>query len=171
MAVLGSKGLRVPVDYCVFVGGVSLAGRVTKFEHPDLEWATEIANLAGILGSTTIRLDLKELKAKLGLKDVNRTMMALFGREKDIPIVIRAAARAVDDSVDPLKITLMGKVNKLSSGAWEPGKAADQSYEIDLDYYKYEDNGEVVYEIDKFNGVLIVDGVDIWRDMRAALGQ
>lgn len=171
MALLGSKGLRVPVDYCVFVGGVSLAGRVAKFEHPDLEWATETANLAGVLGSTTIRMDLKELKAKIGLKDVNRTMMALFGREKNTPIVLRAAARSVDDTVDPLKITLIGKFIKLSSGAWEPGKAADQAYEIDLDYYKYEDNGEVAFEVDKMNNILIVDGVDINADTRSAMGQ
>lgn len=167
----GSKGLRVPVDFCVFVGGVSLAGRVAKFEHPELEWTTESANLAGVLGSTTIRLDLKELKAKLTLKDVNATLMALWGREDNTPLVIRAAAKALDDSVDPLKITLIPKINKLSSGAWEPGKAAEQTYEFDLDYYKYEDNGNTTYEIDKMNNRLIVDGVDIWADMRAAIGQ
>lgn len=170
MALLGSRGLRSPVDFCVFVGGISLAGRVSKFEHPDLEWTTETINLAGVLGSTTIRLDLKELKAKLSLKDVNATLMAMFGRESNTPIVIRAGARAQDDSVDPLKITLMGKTTKLASGAWEPGKPGEQAYEYDLDYYKYEDAGVTRFEIDKFNNVLKVDGVDLWSGMRAALG-
>lgn len=169
--LLGSKGLRVPVDFCVFVGGTSLAGRVAKFDHPDLEWTTESANLAGVLGSTTIHLDLKELKAKLTLKDINATLMGMFEREKNTPIVLRAAARSLNDSVDPLKITLIPKITKLASGTWEPGKAGEQSYEFDLDYYKYEDNGVTRFEVDKMNNILIVDGVDIWADMRSALGQ
>lgn len=171
MTALGSGGKRSLVDYCVFVGGVSLAGRVAKFEHPDLEWTTETANLAGVLGSTTVRLDLKELKAKLTLKDFNATLMALFGREKKTPIVIRAAARSQDDVVDPVKVTINGKITKIGSGAWEPGKDGEQTYEFDLDYYKVEDNGVTLFEIDKMNNILIVDGVDIWADMRSALGQ
>lgn len=171
MAILqGSKGLRVPVDFCVFAG-LSLAGRVVDFKHPDLEFKTDNANLAGVLGETSIPLDLAALKSEMTLKDVNRTMMGRFGKSTNIPIVIRAAAADLNDTVSALKITLGGRVNKLESGTWKPGDAATQKYSIDLDYYKYEDDGETLFEIDKVNNVLIVDGVDLWKDKRAAMGQ
>ncbi len=171
MAVLGSKGLRIPVDFCVFVGGLTQAGRVASFKHPDIEIKTDTANLAGVLGEVSIPLDLAALKAELELKDVNRALMGRLGRAADTPLVIRAAARALDDSVDPLKITINGRFTKLESGAWKPGEAATQKYSVDLDYYRYEDGGAVVYEIDKLNNVFVVDGTDIWAGVRSALGQ
>ncbi|MBC7952244.1 MAG: phage major tail tube protein [Rhodospirillaceae bacterium] len=169
--VMGSKGLRVPVDFNVFIGGISQAGRVQSFKHPDIEFKTDDANLAGVLGEVSIPLDLKAMKCELVLKDVNRTLMGRLGKTDNTPLVIRAAARSLDDTVDSLKITINGRFNKLESGEWKPGEAATQKYAIDLDYYKYEDGGEVVYEIDKLNNVLIVDGTDLWQGMRAALGQ
>lgn len=169
MAILGTKGLRVPVDFCVFVGQ-SLAGRVVSFKHPDIEFKTDTSNLAGMLGEIGIPLDLSALKAEMTLKDVNRTMMGRVGKTDNTPIVIRAAARALDDTISPLKITINGRVNKMESGEWKPGDAPTQKYSIDLDYYKYEDDGVTVYEIDKFNNTLIVGGTDLWQDIRAAMG-
>lgn len=168
---MGLKDRRDLKDYVVFIGGGHLAGRVKEVKLPDLEFDTETETLAGVLGTLTIPTKLKELSAELTLKDINTTVMSMFGqRGSRTPIVIRAAARDQSDAVSRIKVTMHGEVNKLESGTWKPGDNGEQKFKIDLHHYRFEDAGTVIHEVDLFNYILIVNGTDLMAAQKAAIG-
>lgn len=82
----------------------------------------------------------------------------------------RGSVENYDGSVQAVKITMQGKIMKIEPGAWQPGGIANHTYTVSLTYYKYEQDGTVIHEIDVPNMVRKINGTDLLEQRRAALG-
>ncbi len=69
-----------------------------------------------------------------------------------------------------LKIFVKGLAKKLEGGKAEVGATMDIPQEFEVIYYKKSLNGEELIEIDKFNYVYKVNGVDQLKQVRENLG-
>lgn len=70
-----------------------------------------------------------------------------------------------------LKIVCRGLAKNLNNGSLEVGESADAEIQMNLDYYKVEDNKDgVLIEIDRFNNVYNINDVDYYSDIINLLG-
>lgn len=110
----------------------------------------------------------------LSLKFQGLSKHVKFSQGKVVNLVIKAVLGGVndethDDEIQVLTISCKGRVKKRSGG--ELGRATKNEPEVELalTYYKYEIDGEVITEIDKFNKITILDGEDIAARVKQAL--
>lgn len=84
--------------------------------------------------------------------------------------VFRGAFKGLGGKVTPVIATMRGMLKELDMGDWKPGDKAENKYAMALQYYKWEVDGRVMYEIDMVNCVRVIDGVDQMADVRSAIG-
>lgn len=60
-------------------------------------------------------------------------------------------------------------LKELDLGDWKAGEKAELKHSIAVTYYKLEIDGRVMYEIDPVACVRVINGVDQYAAMRAAL--
>lgn len=70
----------------------------------------------------------------------------------------------------PNRVLVRGQVTKNDLGKAEKGSSYEGQTEIEVTYIKLERNGKTLVELDKFNYIYVVSGVDYMQRIRAALG-
>lgn len=72
-------------------------------------------------------------------------------------------------SYSQLKITIKGRGKNYEMGGMEPMNTMDGSNTIEVHYLKYEIDGKEVLEIDKYNYIYKVNGVDLLAEVKSKL--
>ena len=62
-----------------------------------------------------------------------------------------------------------GRHQELDRGSWKPGDDNEIKVKTVCSYYREEVDGRVLLEIDMVRGIYVVDGVDRYAEIRAAL--
>ena len=70
----------------------------------------------------------------------------------------------------PIKIEARCLNKKTSMGAFKPNELMESESEFEITYLKITYDGNEVLELDKFNYILTINGVDYADDVRSALG-
>ena len=65
---------------------------------------------------------------------------------------------------------MAGTIRMITPDAWQPGQKAAKEYTVDCRYYRYEQDGEVIHEIDVVNMIRVINGTDRLAEIRAAIG-
>ena len=86
------------------------------------------------------------------------------------PLILRSAQEFVnpEDSTKSLKnrtITIRGMTKGINFGSLKKGGYGKPSVTKEVTYYKDVVDGDVVVEIDKFNGRAIIGGIDQTKDI------
>lgn len=120
----------------------------------------------GIVGSTTIQL---------GYVQFYGDNMQFFAPGTQ-HITIRGTVQTNDrdthgTSVSGVKIDFKGKPKTGAMGTLESGKAASNDITFEVTYVKITIDNNVLLELDKYNWVFIVNGVDYTAKIKAALGE
>lgn len=68
------------------------------------------------------------------------------------------------------KIVARGRTTTGDGGKMAAHSTYDSSITYELNYYKIMIDGKVLVEIDKFNYICVIDGIDYMKEIRAALG-
>jgi uncharacterized protein len=68
------------------------------------------------------------------------------------------------------RVSVRGKATKNDFGKASKGSAYDGSSEIEIEYIKVQRDGFTIVELDKYNYIYVVDGVDYMAELREALG-
>ena len=69
-----------------------------------------------------------------------------------------------------IKILLRGRPKEADLGKFDVGATTDSKTTLECDYIKIDIDGETKLELDKYNFICNVDGVDYLEDVRDALG-
>jgi P2 family phage contractile tail tube protein len=158
---LGDRGEK-------FIG----AGQV---EIPEISMLTTEVNMAGMAGKVNVPLT--------GQTDafavtVTAPVLTLQAVKAAIPTAQLITARMAIENYDaargtkriqPTVITMRGCQSALKPGSLEKGSAMDTSVSFEVDYLKITIDGQDVLEIDKWNNVYKVNGVDYLADVREAI--
>jgi len=159
-------------NFNLFLDGRGYAGNVDELKTPTLALAGEDFRGGGMDTSTFIELGQEKLEASFTLSGYQVETLKLWGVGPglSVPLTARGALEGKDGVVTPVVVWMTGTLRSIETPSWKAGERNGLPYAMELDYYKYEQDGVTIYEIDVLNMVRIVNGVDRLAAQRAALG-
>ncbi len=157
-------------NYNAFVDGIGYFGIVTEGSLPEVKLKTEAHRGAGMDGPVAQDMGTEALQSSLTFAEWKPEILKMIGTRQRF--VMRPAAMGEDDFVANTYIATMGgRITSNDVGnALKPGEDAPMKVMMEVDYYRLEKDGDVLFEIDVRNGKRTVGGVDQMADMRRAMG-
>ena len=148
-----------------------LAGITDEVTLPDFKEMSESLNLAGMGGeidSPSVG-NFESAQTEIPFSNISREMFRLV-MDDSVPLILRSAQEELDTGT--LKkgfigraITVKGMTKEVDYGKLKKGGYGEPKIIKEIVYYKDEYDGETVTEIDKFNNVYIVNGVNKMADI------
>lgn len=159
-------------QFSLFVDGRGYAGQVESLTPPKLVSKVEEFRAGGMPAPVSISMGMEKLEASFQLLSFDADLLSLFGIRAGnaTRFIVREALESFDGTVKTVVHTIGGRVRELDQGERTAGGKTNVTVMVDVVYYKLEHGSRTVQEIDLENSVHIVDGVDVLRDMRTALG-
>ncbi|PWK16063.1 phage major tail tube protein [Tumebacillus permanentifrigoris] len=163
------------INYSVYRNGTEFLG-TSDVTLPDLESLSETVKGAGIagevesptlghFGSMTVSLNWRTLDAP----------NFRLAQQKSHALDFRGSIQTYDTGAGEykpvgVKVSVRGTPKKTSLGKLEVGGTMDTSNELEVTYIKVLIDNKIVLELDKFNFICVIDGVDVLKDVREQLG-
>ena len=170
--------MKVPeklINYCVYKDSTDYIG-LADVTLPTLEAMTETVSGAGIAGevdSPTLG-HYSSMETVLNWRVLEKNNLALAA-PNGVQLDLRGAQQIYDSSsgkyaVRSVKIAILGVNKSTELGKFEPGTTTDTANTLETTYIKVDVDNETVLEIDKYNYICNIDGVDYMKEVREALG-
>lgn len=161
--------------FSVFRNGVERMG-VSDIELPNLESLTDTVSGAGIAGeidSPTIG-HYGSMRTTLNYRTLDLSMFKLAA-PKGHALDFRGAQQVYDSAASEYKlsqvrVSVRGIPVNVTPGSFETNASTSSSIEIECTYMMIMIEGVKVIEIDKYNYIAFIDGVDYLAAYRKALG-
>ena len=150
----------------ILVEGIGNVGTSSKAELPDVEFLT--VEKEGAMAKEEVIPLLKVMSAKITLSEYNpyayTAAKKQFGTSPTF--YIKGSMLQGDSSVQILA-TITGKVKKFQNPLPDRGKEVEQVLEIAVSAYSLEIGGSKKIDIDVDNLICVIDGEDIFSDLRS----
>lgn len=166
------------IDYSVFAKFDNKKEHVedtTSLQLPSMENLTDSIKGAGIMGEIDwpTLAQVGALTFAASFRNSNKKAALLYAPMLQ-EIEVRWVVDKYDSSNNKIGLTahkafLKGMPKKLDSGKIETNVAQEGSFEMEVVYYNHMIDGVSILEIDKFNYVFKVNGVDYAKSIRDAL--
>ena len=156
-------------DFTGFLDGLSYLGKAKEITLPKLTEKTEEYRPGGFDAPIEIAMGMEKLETSVNWEEYDKALIKLFGQAGKA-IVWRGSIEADDGSTEAVIVTMRGRSKELDFGNWKAGDDTSLKQTFPLTYYKYEQGGETLIEIDAENSVRIVGGVDQLAERRRNLG-
>lgn len=157
----------------LFVDGRGYAGTVEEFTPPALKLKTESFRAGGMDTEMEIEQGMEKLECSFVLFGQPKDVLSQFGisaGETGLPLTARGSLESYDGTTTGVTLKMRGKVLSVESGAWKAGEASKLTVNMALTYYKREQGGIVLHEIDVPNMVRKIEGVDVLEQHRKNIG-
>ncbi|WP_028551755.1 phage major tail tube protein [Paenibacillus sp. UNC451MF] len=162
-------------SYSVYLNGSDFLG-TADVQLPSLEYLTETVKGAGIAGevdSPTIG-HFGSMSVTLNWRAVDPNAVKLAA-PKTHALDFRGAQQTFNASsgsydTSSVKVSVRTIPKKFDIGKFDVGSTTDSTNEFEVIYMKMVINDATLVEIDKFNYICIIDGVDYLAKVREALG-
>ena len=162
------------VDSIVRQDGTDELVGVATVTLPDVENITEEVKGLGVDAFNEVVSNAFSAMT-LGMKFIGPTANVGFSKQKTTSLIITSAIATYnkethEEEQKKLVCSIKGKLQKRTGG--ELGKAVKNEPELEFSvtYYKLELDDVVLYEIDKFNKKVIIDGEDLYSATNNILG-
>lgn len=170
--------MKVPeklMNFRVYLDGTDLVG-VADVTLPTLETMTETVKGAGIAGemdSPTVG-HFGSMELVLNWRTLEKSNVVLAS-PKGVHLDLRGAQQVYDSAegkyvTRSVKCVVRGIPKNTELGKFEVGATTDTSNTIEVNYIKVSVAGEDLLEIDKYNFICNIAGVDYMAEIREALG-
>ena len=95
-------------------------------------------------------------------------------KNSGVTLFLRGAVQAQDVSTlntvnKQFKVTAKGKQKGVTLGTSGPAKQMDSSVKLEIIYFKYEYDGNVLLEVDKLNNIYVVNGEDQLAEIKSMI--
>lgn len=160
-------------NFNLFNDGNNYIGVIGEFTQPKIAHAMEEWRGGGMLGPVKVDNGLQLMEAEFTNGGLVRQCFRQMGDPRVDGVLLRlvGAYRADDGSgVDAVEIVMRGRTEELDMGNAKAGEDTEHKVKMPLAYYKLSINDRVEVEIDMLNAIYLVDGVDRYAEIRAALG-
>ena len=162
-------------NYNVYVGTATAAnkliGVMDETTLPSLKNLSETLSLAGMAGEIDSPAvgQYQSMEIELVFSNIAKSSLEIAAMD-NTPLILRSAQEFVnpEDSTKSLKnrtITIRGMTKGINFGSLKKGGYGKPSVTKEVTYYKVVVDGDVVVEIDKFNGRAIIGGIDQTKDI------
>ncbi len=155
-------------------GGVQLG--IAKVELPSIEFMTESIAGLGIAGEidTPVQGHFSSMQIKFTWNTTTSDAIKLIEMQAH-HLDIRGNIQSYDAGTgkyhdEAIKVLVRASPKSVGIGAFEPAKKMDAETELEVSYLKINQAGKELVEIDKFNMIFRVLGVDKMAAIRSNLG-
>lgn len=164
------------IDFYVYEDGVDLIG-IASVTLPNIAYMTASITGAGVTGTVETPLAgmIQAMSLSMNFRDAT-VAAARLGAPKKHQIELRAVEQYWDTValekqllMDKYVMTIVPK--SINPGSVAPATASDANGEYSVYYYAAYKEGVKKWEIDPFNQICEVDGVDYCADLRKKLGK
>jgi uncharacterized protein len=164
---------QILTNFNLFVDGKGYAGKVKELELAKLKPKT-LEYLAGGMGAT--------VQVPLGMVEDMETSFTLMAYDLDslrhfglvcgeaVGLSARGAVCVEGGDTQTVLVAMRGHLTEFDPGTWKPGDEVNIKVTLSLTYYRIDQGGSTLMEIDVENMVAIIDGRDQLAATRAALG-
>lgn len=164
------------IDFEVYEDSVNLIG-IAQVALPEVTNTTISMTGAGIGGTVETPLAgmIEAMGMTMNFREATGAAASLMAPKKH-HLTLRYVQQDWDmDQVEQvykgMKIVMVVLPKSTKPGTIAPAAAADTSGEYSVYYYAAYKDGECQWEIDPFNQIFNVKGVDYWADIRKLLGK
>lgn len=157
----------------LFNDGGSYRGLVIEFKLPTLTRKMEEYRGGGMAGPVDIDMGQEKIEAEWKCGGLAREVLRQYGANRHNAVQLRfAGAYQRDDTgeVDAVEIVMRGRHSEIDAGTGKVGDDTEFSVKTTASYYKLSINGRTEIEIDMVAMIFIVDGVDLLKEQRRAIG-
>lgn len=157
----------------VYGDGNSYLGQVPEVGLPKLGIKTEGYRGGGMIGEVEIDMGLDKLEMEINAGGLTPGLIAMFGASAHDAAMVRFAGAYQSDQagrVQAVEVVARGRYTEIDMGKAKPGDGTEHKYKLACSYYRLIIDGSDLIEIDVIAGVFIVDGIDRYAEIRAAIG-
>ena len=167
--------MKIPKVYTnmnLYDEGTKMIGVGAEITLPNLEPVTETITGAGIAGEIEAIMagHFGALNVEIPFRIAHHHAYKLLEPGQKL-LVLRTAIQSSDlssgkDVLEGQRITIGGQPKGIDLGKVAAGKPAESKVTLATTYLKVEIDGEVMIELDKYNMIYVVNGVDHLAKMR-----
>lgn len=162
-------------NYNVYTGTASEANKLigvtdetTLINLQSMSETISLAGMAGEIESPTVG-QYKSMDITIKFSNIAKSSLEVAAKD-NTPLIFRSAQEFInpEDSTKSIKnrtITVRGMTKEINFGVLKKSGYGNPSVTKEVVYYKEVIDGEVVTEIDKFNGKAIIGGVDMTQNI------
>lgn len=157
-------------NFSVFINGRGYAGLVDEVELPEIKFKMEEHRAGGMDVPYEIEMGQEVMTSKLTFA----TYPADIIRALNEGVRVQLRGALVNDATratTAITVELGARPKMFGAGSWKAGDKAQGEIELTVDYYRWNQGGADLFEIDTINMIRVIGGVDQLAAQRAALGQ
>lgn len=163
---MATKNRQIWRDQNILVNGIGNLGVSKSLKVPELEFLT--SEREGAIAVEEVIPLLKAMSAEIVLNEYNTEVYSAVSKQfSNSPTFFCKGSMVQGDQKIPVLHTIKGKVKKLGSPIPDRGKEVEMTLEISVSAFSKEINGVKVIDIDLENMICIIDGVDLYAELRA----
>lgn len=170
--------MQVPeklINFRVYQDGTDMVG-IADVQLPSLDAMTETVKGAGIAGEfdSPVLGHFGSMETVLNWRTLEKRNVMLAA-QTGVNLDLRGAQQVYDSSSGkyisrPVKCVVLGVPKKTELGKLDVGTTTGTANTVETAYIKVSVDGETVLELDKFNYICNIGGVDYMADIRETLG-
>lgn len=164
---------RILKNFDTFVDGDNFIGQIPEVALGKIAEKVEAYRGGGMLGEVDVSMGLDKLEVEIKAGGPVRELIAQFGKVGIGATVFRFVGAYQEDvagGVQAGELVVRGRMPEVDPGTAKIGDKSEWSHKITASYVKWSLGGAKLLEIDWMNAIFVVDGVDRYAEIRAALG-
>lgn len=157
----------------LYRNGTKLIGTSGEVELPEITNLTDTIEGAGTGGNLEVPvIGLTDtMDMQIPFTTLSRDAFSLMNPGETADLALNGAIQCMDGGTgkvgySQMSVSVRGLVKTFTPGTVKAGAKMESSVTLSLSYYKIVIDGTTMLEIDKLNGVYIVDGEDILKEVR-----
>ena len=167
-----SAAAQILKNFNLYVDGRGYAGNVDEVQLPALNITEEDYRAGGMDAPVALDMGMEKLEATFKVSKFDKALITKWGVSAGgrIPLVLRGALESLDGTVQAIVVKLTGSIHNLEFDTVTPGSKSGMSFKLAATSFHYEQDGEVLIDIDVLNMKRIIGGVDRLAAIRNAIG-
>ena len=160
-------------DYNTYLDGDKMIGVAASVTLPTLKQKTNTVSGAGINGeieSVSVG-QFESMEQEIQFNTLYSSAMDMLSPLSTVNLTLRAAQQVYDKTggynFKGLRVVEIGRVKEFEPGKLEKSSTMEAKLKLELAYIKIENDGVTLVEVDKLNGVFVVNGKDIMSAIRS----
>lgn len=147
----------------------SKLGQIGDITVPVPQEKVEELRNAGMPIPIEVKLGYEKMEFSFKMPGLDPQVMKLFGLApgKQTPFMITGAFFDEDTTEHSAVLAIEGFLKKPDAGTWKPGDMAENDYLVSVRYYKFELDGEPIFEVTPFD--VKIGGQSQYEGIRRAL--
>lgn len=163
---MATKQRQIWRDHNILVNGIGNLGVSKSLKAPEIEFLTSERD--GAMAIEEVIPLIKAMSAEIVLNEYNTEVYSAVAKQfNNSPTFFCKGSMVQGDQKIPVLHTIKGKVKKLGSPIPDRSKEVEMTLEISVSAFSKEINGVKVIDIDLENMICIIDGVDLFAELRA----